>query len=59
MNRRSGGCCSGCLWIFVVLLLASAWLNSTWPLRAVELLIGVVLIGCAGMVQARRARKGG
>ncbi len=57
MRKSRNGCCSGCLWVIALLLLTSSWLNSSWPLRAVELLIGVVVLVAAGLVQARRTGK--
>lgn len=58
MNRRPGGCFSGC-WSCLVCVLAlglliTAWQASTWPLRAGELLLGLALLVGAGMVQERR-----
>ncbi|HVB52665.1 MAG TPA: hypothetical protein VNF24_00520 [Candidatus Acidoferrales bacterium] len=45
MKHLGCGSCGSCLlWGVVVLLLTDSWLGSSWPLRAVELLIagGVV-----------------
>lgn len=47
------GCCSGCLSVLIFLVLAASWLGSTWPERAGELLIAVVLLTVAALVQAR------
>jgi hypothetical protein len=44
MKRKSGGCCSGCLWLFAIALLIYSWEGGPWPLRALELLTVVVIV---------------
>jgi hypothetical protein len=56
MKRKSGACCSGCLFLLLVLLLTDSWLGSSWPLRAVELLTGVVVVAALGYGQLRVSR---
>ncbi|MGH7608923.1 MAG: hypothetical protein ACREOD_03100 [Candidatus Dormibacteria bacterium] len=42
------------IWVVALALLASAWVDSGWPLRVLELLIAALLIGGAMAVQQRR-----
>jgi uncharacterized membrane protein len=55
MKRKSGCCCSGCLWLFAIALLVYSWESSTWPLRAAELLTGVAVIAAIAYRQHRRS----
>jgi len=48
------GCCSGCLVLFALLLLTSAWIGSTWAERALELLSAVALVAIYAAVNLRR-----
>jgi peptidoglycan/LPS O-acetylase OafA/YrhL len=54
MKRKSGGCCSGCLWLFAIALLIYSWEGSGWALRAVELLLVAVVVIAAAIYQQRR-----
>ena len=56
-SLNSGGCCSGCLILVLVLLLTDSWLGSSWPLRAVELLTAVLVVGVLGYRQRRASRR--
>jgi hypothetical protein len=59
MNRKSGGCFSGCgsclLWAVVLVLLVDGWTGSSWPLRAVEILM-LVVVGIAAFAVRARSR---
>lgn len=47
--------CWSCLvWVVALSLLTGAWLGSSWPLRALELLIAAVLLVGAATLQGRR-----
>lgn len=58
MTRKSGGCFSGCgnflFWFFVLALLTYGWIGSTWPLRALEILLALVVVGAFRGVRGRR-----
>jgi hypothetical protein len=59
MSRKSGGCCSGCgsclLWAVVLVLLVDGWTGSSWPLRAVEILM-LVVVGISTLAVRARSR---
>ena len=59
MNRKSGGCFSGCgsclLWAVVLVLLVDGWTGSSWSLRAVEILL-LVVVGIAALAIRARSR---
>jgi hypothetical protein len=56
---KRGGGFSGCgsclLWAVVLVLLVDGWTGSSWPLRAVEILMLVVVGILALAVRARRS----
>jgi hypothetical protein len=56
MKRLGTGCCSGCLWLFVIALLIYSWEGSSWPLRALELGTLAVVAVAAIAYQQRRSR---
>ena len=45
MRRGCGGCGSCLLWFVIAVLLVDGWVGSSWPLRAVELLMAAALVG--------------
>jgi hypothetical protein len=56
---RRFGCCSGCLLLFALLLIVSSWMRSSWPERALELLIAAALLVIVGAFQARHTLRPG
>jgi len=56
MSRLGRGCCSGCLWLFAIALLIYSWEGSPWPLRGLELLTVVVVVGALAYWQRRVSR---
>lgn len=58
MNRRRGGCFSGCLtfvlWAVVLVLLVDSWEGSSWALRGAELALLLALGVVALAVRQRR-----
>jgi hypothetical protein len=55
--RRFGCGCGSCLlWFIIVVLLVDGWVGSSWPLRAVELLIAAAVVVAVAHGQRRTSR---
>jgi hypothetical protein len=47
------------LWFVIAVLLVDGWVGSSWPLRAVELLMAAALVGAIAYRQRRASGFGG